>query len=76
MAEIVWTAEAETWLQDIYNYIAQDSAEAAIKGCSRDFRTGAAVVGVPAIGPTVLTMDSCIWRAMVVFPTCRGPIIT
>lgn len=31
MAEIIWTAEAETWLQDIYNYIAQDSAEAAIK---------------------------------------------
>ena len=31
MAEIIWTGEAETWLQDIYNHIAQDSPEAAIR---------------------------------------------
>ena len=29
MAEITWTAEAERWLQDIFEYIALDSAEAA-----------------------------------------------
>lgn len=29
MAEIAWTAEAERWLRDIYDYIAQDSPEAA-----------------------------------------------
>ena len=29
MAEIIWTAEAETWLQDIYSYIAQEDPEAA-----------------------------------------------
>ena len=31
MAEIVWAAEAETWLKDIYDYIAQDNPEAAAK---------------------------------------------
>ena len=29
MAEINWTAEAEGWLRDIYDYIAQDSPESA-----------------------------------------------
>lgn len=31
MAKINWTAEAERWLRDIYNYIAQDSPETAIR---------------------------------------------
>jgi len=29
MAEIRWTVEAETWLKDIYDYIAQDNPSAA-----------------------------------------------
>ncbi len=29
MAEINWTAEAERWLRDIYDYIAQDKPNAA-----------------------------------------------
>ncbi|MGZ8159192.1 MAG: type II toxin-antitoxin system RelE/ParE family toxin [Methylobacter sp.] len=29
MAEINWTAEAERWLRDIYDYIAQDKPDAA-----------------------------------------------
>jgi toxin ParE1/3/4 len=29
MAEISWTAEAERWLRDIYDYIAQDSPNSA-----------------------------------------------
>ncbi|MCP4400141.1 MAG: type II toxin-antitoxin system RelE/ParE family toxin [bacterium] len=29
MAEIRWTAEAERWLRDIYDYIAQDSPVSA-----------------------------------------------
>jgi len=29
MAEITWTQEAERWLKDIYDYIAQDNLEAA-----------------------------------------------
>lgn len=31
MAEIRWTDEAVTWLQDIFDYIAQDSPNAAAK---------------------------------------------
>lgn len=31
MAEITWTAEAERWLKDIYDYIAQDNPAAADK---------------------------------------------
>jgi len=29
MAEINWTAEAERWLRDIYDYIIQDKPDAA-----------------------------------------------
>ena len=31
MAEINWTAEAERWLRDIHDYIAEDNPEAAIQ---------------------------------------------
>lgn len=31
MAKINWTAEAEQWLKDIHDYIAQDNAVAAIR---------------------------------------------
>ncbi|MBA3755019.1 MAG: type II toxin-antitoxin system RelE/ParE family toxin [Nitrosomonas sp.] len=31
MAEIVWTEEAEGWLHDIYDYIAEDNPTAASK---------------------------------------------
>ena len=30
MAEIIWTAEAERWLGDIFQYIARDDEEAAL----------------------------------------------
>lgn len=28
MAELIWTAEAERWLRDIHDYIAQDNLAA------------------------------------------------
>jgi toxin ParE1/3/4 len=31
VAQIVWTAEARRWLQDIYDYIAADNEEAAYR---------------------------------------------
>ena len=31
MAKVVWTEEAERWLKDIYDYIAQDKPIAAMK---------------------------------------------
>jgi plasmid stabilization system protein ParE len=30
VAEINWTAEAERWLRDIYDYIAQDKLDTAV----------------------------------------------
>ena len=31
MAKIAWTAEAEQWLQDIYDYISADNPNAALR---------------------------------------------
>jgi toxin ParE1/3/4 len=31
MAQLTWTAEAERWLRDIYDYIAQDNPAAATR---------------------------------------------
>ena len=31
MAQIVWTAEAQRWLQEIYDYIAEDNEPAAYR---------------------------------------------
>ncbi len=31
MAKINWTAEAERWLKDIYDYISEDNREAAVR---------------------------------------------
>jgi len=31
MAEIIWTAQAEKWLKDIHDYIAQDNPDAATR---------------------------------------------
>ena len=31
MAEITWTAEAQQWLEDIFEYIAQDNPQAAAR---------------------------------------------
>ena len=31
MVEIRWTIEAEAWLRDIHDYIAQDNPNAAVK---------------------------------------------
>jgi plasmid stabilization system protein ParE len=31
MAQINWTAEAERWLRDIHDYIAEDNPEAAVR---------------------------------------------
>ena len=31
MVQINWTVEADRWLRDIYNYIAEDNAEAATR---------------------------------------------
>jgi toxin ParE1/3/4 len=34
LAEIIWTQEAQTWIKDIYDYIAADNLEAAAQTVS------------------------------------------
>jgi toxin ParE1/3/4 len=50
MAEIIWTAEAETWLHDIYNYIAQDSSEAAISVVQGIYQRAQQLLAFPQSG--------------------------
>lgn len=51
MAKVVWTEEARRWLQEIYDYIAEDSEESAYRTvCAIHERAGMVVniSGVPA----------------------------
>jgi plasmid stabilization system protein ParE len=50
MAEIAWTAEAERWLKDIYDYIAQDNPEAANTVVEGIYQRAQILVIFPEIG--------------------------
>ena len=50
MAEIAWTAEAERWLKDIYDYIAQDNQEAATTVIEGIYQRAQILVVFPEIG--------------------------
>jgi toxin ParE1/3/4 len=50
MAEITWTAEAERWLKDIYDYIAQDNREAATTVIKGIYQRAQILVVFPEIG--------------------------
>ncbi len=50
MAEIEWTAEAERWLKDIYDYIAQDNPNAAAKLVSGIYEKSQMLRDLPEIG--------------------------
>ena len=50
MAEITWTAEAERWLKDIYDYIAQDNPEAATTVIEGIYQRAQILVVFPEIG--------------------------
>jgi len=52
MAEIRWTDEATTWLQDIYNYIAIDNKEIANKVVDKIFEKVQILHHFPKIGYT------------------------
>lgn len=49
MAEIRWTAEAERWLRDIYDYIAQDNPSAAAKGASGIYERAQVLKNFPEV---------------------------
>lgn len=50
MAEINWTAEAQTWLRDIYDYIAADNRDAAGRTIAGIFLKAQLLKSHPKIG--------------------------
>ena len=50
MAELNWTAEAERWLQEIYEYIARNNPDAAASVIEGIFRKAQVLVDFPQIG--------------------------
>jgi toxin ParE1/3/4 len=50
MAQISWTAEAERWLEDIFEYIAVDNPEAARQTISGIYARAQVLLKFPEIG--------------------------
>ena len=50
MAKINWTAEAELWLKDIYEFIAQDNPKTAAKVVSSIYKKAQILKDFPEIG--------------------------
>lgn len=50
MAKITWTAEAERWLEDIFEYIAADNPEAAARTVSGIYERAQELVKFPQMG--------------------------
>ncbi len=50
MAEITWTAEAQRWLKDIYDYIAQGNPAAAEKVVSGIYQRAQVLITFPQVG--------------------------
>ena len=50
MVEINWTREAETWLEDIYNYIAADNPQAAAQTVNGIYQKAQLLKQHPEIG--------------------------
>jgi plasmid stabilization system protein ParE len=50
MAEIAWTAEAQQWLEDIFEYIAEDSPQAATRTVQAIYKRTQDLIQFPQIG--------------------------
>lgn len=50
MAKISWTLEAERWLSDIYDYIAADNPDAAVRVIAGIYEKTQLLVQFPEIG--------------------------
>ena len=55
MAEIRWTEEAASWLEDIYNYIAKDDRQAASNVINGIYDKAQVLMEYPLIGHTYRT---------------------
>ena len=50
MAELRWTNEAETWLKDIYDYVAQENPSAAVRVVEGIYEKAQLLKKYPEIG--------------------------
>lgn len=50
MEELVWTAQADKWLKDIHDYIAQENADAAARVVSGIYEKAQLLRDFPEIG--------------------------
>ncbi len=50
MAEITWTAEAQRWLQDIFEYIAADNPHAAVQTVNGIYERTQVLANFPEMG--------------------------
>ncbi|MFQ5652438.1 MAG: type II toxin-antitoxin system RelE/ParE family toxin [bacterium] len=50
MAKISWTAEAERWLQEIYDYVAEDNPDAAARTIDAIYDKTQILLKFPQIG--------------------------
>ena len=50
MAKISWTCEAECWLQDIFNFISLDNADAATRVIGEIYERAQILIRFPKIG--------------------------
>jgi toxin ParE1/3/4 len=50
MAEIRWTVEAEQWLEDIFEYIAQDNPQAAARTVEAIYERAQELLRLPQLG--------------------------
>ena len=50
MAEITWTAEAQRWLNDIFEYIAADNPQAALETVNGIYERAQVLAKFPEIG--------------------------
>ncbi len=50
MAKIIWTSEAERWLRDIYDYIADENPQAAKKVVNGIFQKAQILLAFPETG--------------------------
>ena len=50
MAEITWTAEAQQWLEDIFEYIAQDNPQAAARTVHGIYERAQDLIQFPQLG--------------------------
>ena len=50
MAQVIWTAEARRWLQEIYDYIAEDNEDAAYRTVRAIHERAETLLTFPEIG--------------------------